>query len=251
MPAREIGGIEVNWREHGPGPLYLHGVPNSSAMWEPFLERTGGTAVDLPGFGNSGKPADFPYSIAGYAGFLDAFITELGLERLTLVMHDWGSVGLALAQRRPELVERLVLMSVVPFVDGYRWHRTARAWRLPLAGEMTMGFTFRWNMGRALPAAVLDDAWDHFDHGTQRAILKLYRSAPERELVRAGEHLGDVTAPALVLWGDRDPYLPSRFADELAQALGGPATVEHLEGAGHWPWVDRPELIEAVAGFAS
>src|SRR5215210_4392072 len=152
MPAREIGGVHVAWREQGPGPLYLHGVPNSSAMWAPFLDRTGGTAVDLPGFGDSGKPADFPYSIPGYAGFLERFVAELGLERLTLVMHDWGSVGLALAQRRPELIERIVLIAGVPFVPGYSWHRTARAWRLPLIGEMTMGFTFRWNMARVLPA---------------------------------------------------------------------------------------------------
>jgi pimeloyl-ACP methyl ester carboxylesterase len=249
MPSREIGGVEVAWREHGPGPLYLHGVPNSSAMWSPFLDRTGGTAIDLPGFGDSGKPAEFPYSIQGYAGLLEVFVEELGLERVTLVMHDWGSVGLGLAQRRPDLIERLVVISGVPFLPGYRWHRTARAWRLPLIGEMTMGFTFRWNMARVLPAAVLDDAWSHFDHGTQRAILKLYRSASERELARAGEHLGDVAAPALIAWGEDDPFLPARFADELAEALGGPATVEHIEGAGHWPWVDRPRLIDSVAAF--
>ena len=44
-------------------------------------------------------------------------------------MHDWGAVGLELAQRRPEAVERLVLIDVVPFVPGYRWHPTARIWR--------------------------------------------------------------------------------------------------------------------------
>ncbi len=246
----EIGGVEVAWRENGPGPLYLHGVPNSSAMWGPFLQRTGGLAIDLPGFGSSGKPAHFPYSIEGYGGFLDAFVSELGLEHLTLVMHDWGAVGLALAQRRPQLVERLVVIAGVPFVPGYRWHRTARAWRTPLIGEMAMGFTFRWNMGRVLPAAVLDDAWAHFDHGTQRAILKLYRSAPGRELARAGEGLGKVTAPALIAWGEADPFLAPEFADATAAALGGPATVERIPGAGHWPWLDQPELADSVVAFA-
>ncbi|HLM26163.1 MAG TPA: alpha/beta hydrolase [Thermoleophilaceae bacterium] len=247
----EIGSVVVAWRERGAGPLYLHGVPNSSAMWERFLERTGGVAVDLPGFGDSGKPAHFPYSIDGYARFLADFVSQLGLARLTLVMHDWGAVGLALAQRHPELVERLVVISGVPFVAGYRWHRIARAYRAPLIGEMAMGLTFRWNMKRVLPEAVLDDAWSHFDHGTQRAILKLYRSAPEPELARAGEGLGAVSAPALIAWGTSDPFLPPQFADAIASCLGGPAAVERIEGAGHWPWLDHPQLIDSVEEFAS
>ena len=59
-------------------------------------------------------------------------------------MHDWGAVGLALAQRRPERIERLVMFTTVPFLPGYRWHRVARGWRTPLVGELMMGFTTRW-----------------------------------------------------------------------------------------------------------
>ena len=51
----------------------------------------------------------------------------------------------------------------------------------------------------------------HFDHGTQRAILRLYRSAPSEVLEEAGERLSPVTAPTLVLWGEQDPYIPARF----------------------------------------
>ena len=94
-----IGGLEVSWREAGDAPvLYLHGVPTASFDWIPFLERGGGVAPDLPGFGNSAKPAEFDYSIDGYADFLERFVDTLGLERLALVVHDWGAVGLALAQ---------------------------------------------------------------------------------------------------------------------------------------------------------
>ena len=248
----EIDGVEVAWRERGDAPvLYLHGVPNSSVMWEPFLERTGGVAPDLPGFGDSGKPADFPYSVAGYGRLLQRFVDERCLDRVTLVMHDWGAVGLALAQSRPELVERLVVIAGVPLLPGYHWHKFARAWRRPLVGEMTMGFTFRWNVRRVMPERLVDDAWRHFDHGTQRAILKLYRSAPERTLAEAGQGLGEVTAPGLVVWGDEDPFIPAEFADLYAKALGGPATVERIEGAGHWPWTDDPALIARVVAFAS
>jgi pimeloyl-ACP methyl ester carboxylesterase len=245
-----VGDIEVSWREAGDAPvLYLHGVPSASFDWIPFLERSGGIAPDLPGFGNSAKPAEFDYSIEGYADFLERFVDRLGLERLSLVVHDWGGVGLALAQRRPELIERLVIFSTVPFLPGFRWHRVARLWRRPVVGELVMGLTTRWAFRRDLPAEVADRAWEHFDHGTQRAILKLYRSAPSEVLAAAGADLGKVRAPALVLWPTADPYIAPEFGQAYADALGGPAEVEMVEG-GHWTWLDRPELVERATTFA-
>ena len=80
-----------------------------------------------------------------------------------------------------------------------------------------------------LPADYVDSIWAHFDQGTQRAILKLYRSAPPAVLAGAGARQGDIRAPALVLWGDRDPYIPAEFADATGAALGD-ATVRHLRG---------------------
>ena len=150
--------------------------------WEPFLARTGGVAPDLPGFGHSAKPGDFDYSIPGYDRFLEAFCDHAGLRRFSLVVHDWGGVALALAQRFPERVERLVLFATVPLLPGYRWHRVARGWRTPVVGELVMGFTTRWNMRRSLPREMADRAYDEFDQGTQRAILRLYRSAPPETL---------------------------------------------------------------------
>ena len=49
--------------------LYLHGLPTSSYDWLPLLELGGGIAVDLPGFGLSGKRGDLDYSLAGHAAF--------------------------------------------------------------------------------------------------------------------------------------------------------------------------------------
>ena len=257
----EIGGTPVVWLEDEPRTpiLYVHGVPNAGEMWRPFLERTGGIAPDLPGFGGSGKAASFAYSIEGYGDWLEAFVDHLGLERLSLVMHDWGAVGLELAQRRPEAIERLVLIDLVPFLPGYRWHRTARIWRTPVAGELFMGSGTRWmtkrwlRMERALlPEHVggfVDSMWPHFDHGTQRAILKLYRSAPPEVLARAGERLGEIDAPSLVVWGEEDRFLPNRFAREYADALGGETRVEVVPGAIHWVWLERPETVDTVVGF--
>jgi pimeloyl-ACP methyl ester carboxylesterase len=259
----DVGGIEIFWREAPPADggspiVYVHGVPTSSDDWLPFLERTGGMALDLPGFGRSGKPADFPYGIEGYAGFLDAWLAQAGVDSYRLVVHDWGAVGLALAQLAPERVERLVVINAVPFLPGYRWHWIARNWRMPLIGELTMGLTFKWTLPRLLrgstaageaPQEFVDRIWEHFDHGTQRAILKLYRSAPPDVLAASGERLGELTAPALVVWGDPDKYLPTELAQRYADALGGPARVEVIPGGHHWPWVGRDATVDLVADF--
>jgi pimeloyl-ACP methyl ester carboxylesterase len=245
----EVAGLGIHYRQAGDAPiLYLHGVPTHSHEWVPFLERSGGIAPDLPGFGRSAKPANFDYSIDGYERFLEAFVDQLGLERFSLVLLDWGSVGLALAQRLPERIERLVMFSVVPFVPGFRWHRVARGWRTPVLGELLMGITTRWAFRRELPRELADVAWDAFDHGTQRAILKLYRASPSEVLAHAGARLGEIRAPALILWPEDDPYIGAEFGQAHADALGGETTLEMVRG-GHWPWLRNPELIDRAAAF--
>jgi pimeloyl-ACP methyl ester carboxylesterase len=248
----DLDGQPVFWRAApglDPPVLYLHGVPDSSDTWIPFLERTGGIAPDLPGFGRSTKRGDFDFSIAGYDRWLERFLAHAGVERFRLVMHDWGAVGLALAQRQPQRVERLVISDAVPFLPGYRWHRVARAWRTPLLGEVAMGLTRRWSLRRGgVPEEIVDASWPYFDHGTQRAILRLYRSAPEDVLAAAGTRLGDVQAPALVLWGEEDQYLAPKFADAYSEALPN-ARLRRVPGAGHWPWLDAPPLVDEVCRF--
>jgi pimeloyl-ACP methyl ester carboxylesterase len=260
---RSIGGVPTNWREAPSGDaapiLYLHGVPTASWQWLPFLERTGGIAPDLPGLGKSGKPADFDYSIAGYDRWIEQFVDAVGLERFSLVVHDWGVVGLAFAQRRPERIDRLVVFNCVPFVPVYRWHWIARIWRRRLLGEAFMATAskraFRAISRQAnatpgpLPDAFIDSFWPDFDRDTRRAILKLYRSAPEDLLARAGERLGEIRCPALVLWPTDDPYIGPGFGRLHADALGGEVQLEMVERAGHWPWLDRPELVDRAADF--
>jgi pimeloyl-ACP methyl ester carboxylesterase len=297
--SREIDGLPVFWRSAPventtvAPTLYLHGVPSSSEDWVAprerherrsprrsrwrrersqdervrahsyeagFLERTGGLAPDLPGFGRSGKPGYLRYTIGEYAGFVERFLDTLEVERVRMLVHDWGAVGLAFAQARPERIERLVVCNAVPLLTGYEWHRTARIWRTPLLGEIAMGASTRRVLKRStraanatpgpLPDAWIDSAMEHFDQGTQRAILRLYRSSPSETLAAAGEHLHLLDMPSLVLWGMQDPYIPARFASAYAQALPSSELVE-LADAGHWWWLDRPDAIERVVEFLS
>jgi pimeloyl-ACP methyl ester carboxylesterase len=263
----ELDGLPMFWRsagsppaagEAGAVPLYLHGVPSNSDEWVPFLQRSGGVAPDLPGFGRSGKPGSLRYTIEEYDGFLERFLELVGVARVRMVVHDWGAVGLALAQRRPELVQQLVVINAVPFLPGYRWHRIARAWRTPGLGELAMGTLTRPVLRFVsresnvtpgpMPEEWLKSVTDHFDQGTQRAILRLYRSSPSQVLEAAGAHLDRLTMPALVVWGLKDPYLPARFGRAYADALPHAQLLE-LPDAGHWPWLDRPELVERVVDF--
>jgi pimeloyl-ACP methyl ester carboxylesterase len=245
-----IGGLPVRWL-HAPCPdppiLWLHGVPDSAELWTPFLERAGGIAVDLPGFGRTGKPADWPYSVAGYERFLRGFLDHLEIERVRLVAHDWGAVGLTLGSR----IERLVAVDVLPLLPGHRWPWIARAWRTPVVGELTMGFTGRATLRRlgGLDAEHAEAVMRHLDHGTQRAILKLFRAGSAEELASRAPELAHVRAPALVLWGERDRFLPPAWAARIAAALGGEAVAETVPEAGHWPWLDRPETLERIVSF--
>jgi pimeloyl-ACP methyl ester carboxylesterase len=264
----ELDGLPVFWRS-APAPpeltgaavpLYLHGVPDSSDCWRSFLERTGGIAPDLPGFGRSGKPESLSYTIDEYDRFIERFLDQLGLERVSLIMHDWGAVALTFAQRLPERVERIALVDAVPLLPGYRWHRTARIWRTPVLGELAMGTTNRFVLrllsreGNATPGPMPDEWIEsvlaQFDQGTQRAILRLYRSSPPDVLAAAGESLGQLNVPALVVWGVKDPYVPARFAAEYARVLPRAELLE-LPDAGHWPWLDRPDALERIVEFVN
>jgi pimeloyl-ACP methyl ester carboxylesterase len=261
----DVAGLATHWREAPadgrPPVLYVHGVPTASWDWLPYLERIGGIAPDLPGFGRSAKPADFDYSIGGYVPWLEAFTEAIGLERFSLVVHDWGGLGLGLAQRIPERIDRLVIHTCVPLLPGYRWHWVARIWRTPLLGELFMAtasrpafkLISRQSNARPgpLPDEFVDRLWPDFDRGTRRAILRLYRASPPEVLARAGERLGGLTCPVLILWPTEDPYIGPEWGPRYAEAIGENARLEMIEGSGHWMWLDRPDVIDRAAAFLS
>jgi pimeloyl-ACP methyl ester carboxylesterase len=246
----------------GTPTLYLHGVPTSSDDWTEFLERTGGLAPDLPGFGRSGKGGHLDYSIDGHADFVERFLEDREIEVIKLVAHDWGAAGgLVFAQRHPERVERIVLVAPVPLFAGAgaSLHATSRAWKRPVLGELTMGFSTKWVLSRALRRAStrpdvwsdarLESTWEQFDQGTQRAILRLHRTSDDSALAAAGsllQRLGDVAT--LIVWGERDRWLDPALAAAYGARLPH-AVVETVADAGHWPWLDQPAVIDRVVAF--
>jgi pimeloyl-ACP methyl ester carboxylesterase len=259
-----VGGVRAFYRRvegEGTPVVYCHGSPSHGGDWLPFLERGGpAIAIDMPGWGLSEKPdpRSFDYSMYGLSAFLERCLEQLGIGRRKLVVHDWGGLALIGAQRRPDLVEKLVVVDSVPLLPGYRWHWIAQLWRRRPLGEILNAATTRSSMAllmrqargdrSAMPAEFVDSVWEGWDRGTRRALLALYRHADPDRLAAAGKDLGKVTCPALVLWADRDLYLPVKFGEAYSRALPH-AALEILEGAGHWPWIDDPSLVDRIVDF--
>ena len=259
-----IDGVRAFYRRvpgEGTPTVYCHGNPTHGGDWLPFLERGGpALAIDMPGWGRSDRPdpARFDYSMYGLSEFLERALEELGVGTRKLVVHDWGSLALIGAQRRPDLVDRLVVINAVPLLPGYRWHWVAQIWRRRPLGEIANATTTRTSMaltmrqargsGGSMPPQFVDMVWDHWDKGTSDALLALYRHASPDRLAQAGRDLDRLACPSLILWGDRDMYLPARFARAHAAALPN-SELEILHGGGHWPWIDDPRVVDRVLDF--
>ncbi|MFE3184099.1 alpha/beta fold hydrolase [Streptomyces violascens] len=112
-------GSRIRWTEsegEGPALVYVHGLGSMSAVYHahiaghPALAGRRQLFVDLPGHGISDRPADFGYSLEGHAGALAAALDTAGVTGAELVAHSMGgAVAVVLADRRPDLVTRLVL----------------------------------------------------------------------------------------------------------------------------------------------
>jgi pimeloyl-ACP methyl ester carboxylesterase len=262
---RSIAGIRTFVRRReGPGTptVFVHGNPTDSADWLAFIETLDAPSVafDLPCFGRSERVPRWRFAadLWSYGRFVEAAIDALAIERFNLVVHDWGGIGLLAAQARPDAVERLVIINAVPLDGAYRWHWLARIWRRRIAGELFTATTSKPAMRlllrqarpglAAMPPEFVARTWESWDRGMAAAMLRLYRSADPGELAAAGADLERVRCPALVVWGQDDPYLGPEWGRRYAERLPGAELLE-LDHAGHWPWIDRPELIERVTGF--
>lgn len=111
-----ILGSKIAYVDQGEGDpiLFLHGQPTSSYLWRnimPFLEGKGRIlAPDNIGFGKSDQPV-LEYTFADHYTYFEAFVNELGLDNITLVVHDWGSgLGLHYAAQNPGKIKGIVTM---------------------------------------------------------------------------------------------------------------------------------------------
>ena len=242
------------------GVVFVHGNPGSADDWEPFVVAAAGAvgravALDLPDFGDTAAAPGFEHTTPGYAAWLGAALEQLGIERVHLVLHDFGGpIGLAWAAGAPERLASITLLDT-GVLPGYRWHRLARIWRTPVLGEIFQATAtrraFRFLVSRSepqgLPRAFLDRMYDHYDRRTRRAVLRLYRATDDPSALSAQviERLRPHDVPALVIWGEHDAYLPASYAVRQREAFPS-ADVHVLPTSGHWPFVDAAPVVERL-----
>jgi pimeloyl-ACP methyl ester carboxylesterase len=245
----ELAGSPVFLRRapaSSPPPLYLHGLPMSSDDWTPLLERTGGLAVDLPGFGRTGKGGHLDLTPAGQARFLGELLDHLEIPRVRVLAHDWGAAAaLAFVEACPQAVAELVLVN--PLVAESDRRRVVRALRMPAVGEVVIGSINRRMLERAVrgasteaawPDERLSSVWDQFDQGTQRAVLRVTRAG-------AGLPPPPPGVRTTLVHGAEDPWAAPRWwAERLPHAER-----HELAGTRHWPWLESDAAAERIAAL--
>ncbi len=261
-------GIDTFVLEAGSGPpvVLLHGLGATNASMLPTLMALAADhrvfAVDLPGFGDSAKPA-VVYDPAFFAGWLTALLDALGLDRAVLVGNSMGGrIAIEAALRVPERVDRIVLFA--PSLAFKRFREATPLVRLLAAelGAMPLRAPRAVVMGTlrmmfAQPAR-LSDAW--YDAAADEFIrvfadaagrVAFFSAARQIYLEEAhGEHgfwdrIRALSRPALFLWGDRDPLVPSRFAPHVTGAVPHARSVV-LADCGHVPQFEWPDRTHAL-----
>ena len=232
--AHEVRGLTVRATAYGEGPplVLVHGLGTSAASWSRnvgALARCARVyAVDLPGFGESEKPAD-ALPPPALADLLAAWCDAAGIRDAVFAGHSLGGeVVLWLAYRRPDLARGLVLAGSTG--AARRPGLTRRLGRLLLDGlREPPGF-----MPTLLRAYWQARPW--------RILATANRSCPPA-LLRA---LPAIHAPALVVWGRKDPVVPLLEARRLAAALPDARFAIVEEGA-HGVIFDAPDRFNELA----
>jgi pimeloyl-ACP methyl ester carboxylesterase len=273
-------GVRLHYVHAGEGPLVvlLHGFPEFWYSWRrqiPALARAGYhvLAPDMRGYDLSDKPAGWRQYDAGLvAGDIAALIRQLGAPRAHVVGHDWGAaVAYTLAMRNPELVERLAILNVPHperMLAGFRTLRQLRkSWymfffQLPRLPERLLardGFAFLKRSLRAGSRGSFSDAdLERYERawsqpGALTGMINYYRAALRRSPREALAGLQVITAPTLVIWGERDRYIGAELAEPSRQWVRD-VRVERLPEATHWVQHEAPErvneLLEQFLGAA-
>ncbi len=237
--------------------LFLHGVPDSPAIWRPLLAALDLGAVPvampaLPGF-TGPLPAGFPATKEAYADWAVGEAETLASRHgpIDIVGHDWGAlIAQRVAMLRPDLIRSWAVSNAVIDPD-YRGHRIARIWNTPILGELFMALSKPATLakglaGQGMPADIAaDEAAQWANKDKRRAILRLYRSAKGLSFRHDWARDIDRLPPnGALIWGANDPYVGLAVARRFAAATGAPLTV--IEGAGHWAIAERPDEVAAA-----
>jgi pimeloyl-ACP methyl ester carboxylesterase len=261
----DLDGLSVHYVEegHGPATALIHGLGGFAESWRhniPELARHSRViALDLPGFGRSGKPRR-AYTAGFLARALDGFLRALGVEQVRLVGHSLGGVVASrYALEYPGRVERLALLgAAVPGFD-LRPSWVYRTLSLPGIGEVLASFLTRGLCAKGLercfaqpdPEEIRFFVEHEFAARTspagRAAYLSLLRTVKDdfttgAEAYRAA--LGRLGRNVLVVHGREDRVVPLAHARRVAEGLGV-AEPRWLDRCGHFPQIEHAGAVNA------
>lgn len=247
--------------------LLLHGVPETASCWKDLAPRLAVgrrvLAPDLPGLGASTYTG--PYDVASLVTQLAALIeAEVPGGVVDVVGHDWGgSLALALAGARPELVRRLVVANA-PYRAVPLRALHIPFFALPLAPELVFrlggrrvvdaAFRLGWRAPTPLDAERLAEYRAAYTRpSVVDAMLGYYRAATRPRIARLLTRGGPVAVSArisvekaLVLWGAADPILPIATGEAVVRDLGADCVMVTVPGAGHFVVEEAPDVVADV-----
>lgn len=266
-------GMTVAYERSGSGPvvMFLHNGGTSSAIWRSQMAALASTndviGVDLPGFGRSTTGGD-KLTLDDYVDMVVALIEEFGPEPAVIVGNCMGSnIASGVAERRPDLVRALVLinpLTAATFDAGWLgWlHRMERF--TPRTTKLFRSVSRRIRVPRFVAPLVVRfqlgpvgvERGIHHDPDLIAcnlrseqlpALIDVLDDMDSYGVLDRGRKLGDV--PILTLWGARNHVLSPRRGDDLDESLD-PITKVRLDGSGHLPMLEQPELVtDAITEF--
>jgi pimeloyl-ACP methyl ester carboxylesterase len=261
-----IHGHPVGYRRAGVSNeqtiLLIHGLAGSSKTWDAVIDSLAVEydviAPDLLGHGESAKPRG-DYSLGAFASGLRDFLAVLDVSSVTVVGHSFGGgVAMQLAYQYPHLIDRLVLVGS----GGLGREVSALLRLLTLPGAeylMPLGFPkfvveksndLGQFLGRRnIRSARLGEMWRAYASlagaSNRQAFVKTMRSViePGGQTVNATDRLYlAARVPVMIVWGDRDGVIPVEHGRNAHAAIEN-SRLEILEGVGHFPHVEAPDVF--------
>lgn len=262
----------IFYRAQGAGDtalLCIHGFPTASwdfePMWPALCRRFARVlALDMIGFGFSGKPRNYRYSLMDQADIQEALLRRLGVRRVHILAHDYGvSVAQEMLARQLERRRHYFDLRSVVLLNGGLFPETHRARFMQkvlnspigalaslLLNERSFGRSFPQVFGpRTRPGLIeLHDFWQLIAHNNgQRIAHKLMRYIDERRRNRERwvGALQKTAVPLRLINGPLDPVSGAHMAERYCELVPRPDVIL-LSQVGHYPQVEAPERVLAA-----
>ena len=246
------GGELVGWvRGSGPRVLFLHGGPGLSFDYLDDLADDLGDRYEIASYQQRGlapSTVDGPFDIATQVDDVRRVLDALGWDRATVLGHSWGGhLALHVAAALPDRLHGVLAVDPLGAVGDGGMKESDAAMQARTPGDVWQEITETTDLIEGMrlvwPAyfASQDDAPPMPDlRGSERVYAETFESV-NAEIARLEQRLPSISVPVGFVAGARSPMPPSVSLD-TAERISG-AWVEVIDGAGHFPWVERPGCI--------